>query len=484
MNRELKRVSILVLLMFVTLFGSTSVIQVVQADALRNDARNIRTLYASYSAQRGSILVDGEPIAESVRSRDQFKYQRKYPHGRLYAPVTGYYTLNQGSAGLESALNDYLSGTANAQFFDQVGSIFSGQDPKGASVETTIDPAVQKAAYDALGKNNGAVIAVEPSTGRILALVSKHSYDPNELAVHSTSSVLAKYQALIDNPDDPLIDRAIAGDLYYPGSTFKLVVGAAALESGQYTVDSEFDNPPELTLPGTTTTIGNAEGGDCGGTEKASIATAIRLSCNIPMAELGLELGQDAIGAEAAKFGFGQSFQIPMKATASTYPTGMDDPQTMLSAFGQYEDRVTPLQMALVSAAIANNGTLMNPTLVDQIIAPDLSIIDDPQPTEFSQPLTAANAAALRDVMVQGVTNGAASNATIEGVSVAGKTGTAQNGGDLPHTLWFTGFAPADNPQVAVAVVVENGGGMGQNGWGNLVAAPMAKKVIEAVLNR
>ncbi|MFT4123045.1 MAG: penicillin-binding protein 2 [Microbacteriaceae bacterium] len=483
MNRQLKRVSVLVLLMFVTLFGSTSVIQVLVADQLKNDSRNTRTLYASYSAQRGSILVDGEPIAQSVATDDEYKYQREYTNGKLYAPVTGYFTLGQGSTGLEDSLNDYLSGTANAQFFDQVAAIFSGQDPKGASVETTIDPVVQKAAYKALGDNNGAIVALDPSTGDILALVSKQSYDPNDLAVHDTTSVLEKYQALLADEDDPLIDRAIAGDLYYPGSTFKLVVAAAALETGDYTIDSEFDNPSTLTLPGTTTSISNAEGGTCGGTDTATIATAIELSCNIPMAELGLELGQDTIAAKAADFGFGKEIDIPMSVTPSIYPTGMDDAQTMLSAFGQYEDRVTPLQMALVSAAIANGGVEMQPTLVDQIIASDLSVISDPEPSVYSTPMSSSTASALTAAMVSSVESGAASNATIDGVSVAGKTGTAQNGGDLPYTLWFTGFAPADDPQVAIAVVVEDGGGLGQSGWGNLVAAPMAKKVLEAVLS-
>lgn len=481
MNRELKRISVLVLLMFVTLFGSTSVIQVFAAQSLNADSRNSRTLYKSYDAQRGSILVDGEPIAESKASDDVYKYQRVYTDGRLYAPVTGYFTLNQGSAGLEGALNDYLSGTADEQFFDQIGSIVSGQDPKGASVETTIDPAVQKAAYDALGDYNGAIVAIEPSTGKILALVSKQSYDPNDLAVHESQSVIDKYKALLDNADDPLVDRAIGGDLYFPGSTFKLVVASAALESGKYTIDSEFDNPTTLTLPDTSTTIGNSEGGTCGGTEKASIKTAIRLSCNIPMAELGDAIGQDAIAAQAAKFGFGQSIKIPMASTPSTYPTGMDRAQTMLSSFGQYEDRVTPLQMALVSSAIANGGVEMQPTLVDQIIAPDLSVIQDFQPTQLSTPISAGTAQALTEAMQASVANGAATNATIDGVSVAGKTGTAQNGGDLPYTYWFTGFAPAENPQVAVAVVVE---GKDQTHFGNTTAAPMAKKVMEAVLDK
>jgi len=483
-NKQLKRVSVVMLMMFVALFASSTIIQVFSADDLKADDRNTRTLYASFSAQRGSILVDGEPIAESEPVDDDFKYLRVYNDGPLYAPVTGYFTLNQGNTGIEGALNDYLTGTANAQFLDSVSSIFSGQDPKGASVELTVDADVQQAAYDALGKNNGSVVAINPKTGAILAMVSKHSYDPNDLAVHDTTEVVAKYDELLANGDDPLVNRAIAGDLYYPGSVFKLVMTAAALESGQYTKDSEFPNPSTLQLPQSSAVISNSEGGSCGGGDEASIATALRLSCNIPFAQLGQKLGYDAINAQAQKFGFGTSIEVPMASTPSAYPAVASEAELMLSSFGQASVRVTPLQMAMVSAAVANGGELMQPTLVDQIIAPDLSIVKDFEPSVFSNPISAETAATMNSMMVDDVANGAASNATISGVDVAGKTGTAENGGDSPYTLWFTGFAPADDPEVAIAVVVEDGGGLGQSGFGNLVAAPIAKKVLEAVLNK
>jgi peptidoglycan glycosyltransferase len=483
-NRELKRVSVVVLLMFVALFTSTSIIQVVRADDLTGDPRNTRTLLSSFSAQRGSILVDGTPIVRSERVDDDYKYLRVYEQPKLYAPITGYFTLGQGTTGVESALNDYLSGTANEQFLDQVSSLLSGQDPKGASVELTIDPEVQQTAWEALDGKTGAIVAIKPKTGEVLAMVSRPSYDPNELAVHDRDRVLDAYNTLVEAEDDPLINRAISGDLYYPGSTFKLVVGTAALESGQYTVDSKFPNPTSLTLPQSSTTITNSGGGACGGGKNVTIATAIILSCNIPMAELGRDLGQDAIGAKAADFGFGKELSIPMEVTPSTYPTGMDDAQTMLSSFGQFDDRVTPLQVAMVSAAIANDGQLMQPTLIERIIAPDLTTVEDAEPTVFSTPMSTETADALTAVMVQGVSAGAASNARIEGVDVAGKTGTAQNGGDLPYTLWFTGFAPANDPEVAIAVVLEDGGGMGQSGFGNGLAAPIAKQVLEAVLNK
>jgi peptidoglycan glycosyltransferase len=484
-NKELRRVSTVIVLMFLALFTSTSIIQVLAVDSLEEDDRNVRVLYNSFSTERGPILVEGVPIAESVPVDDDYSFLRQYSNGPLYAPVTGYLTLNQGNSGLEDSLNDYLSGTANAQFFDQLNALVTGKKPTGASVELTIDPVVQQAAWDALGDNSGAIVAIDPKTGAILAMVSKSSYDPNALAAHESGAVIVqRYQELLANPAKPLINRAIGGDLYHPGSVFKIVVAATGLQSGQFTPESEFPNPPTLTLPQSSSVISNAEGGSCGGTATATIATALRLSCNIPFAQLGVALGEDSIRAMAESFGFGQRITVPMTATASIYPTGMDEAQLMLSSFGQYDVQVTPLQMAMVSAAIANGGVLMQPTLVENIVEADLTVTEAFEPSEFSRPLSPEVAATLSQMLVNGVSNGAASNARISGVEVAGKTGTAENGTGVPYTLWFTGFAPANDPRVAIAVVVENGGGLGQSGFGNRVAAPMAKRVLEAVLSR
>jgi len=259
---------------------------------------------------------------------------------------------------------------------------------------------------------------------------------------------------------------------------------AAALESGEFTPESTFKNPATLTLPQSSSTIRNAGGGSCGGGSTASIATALRLSCNIPFAQLGQELGYDEINDMATAFGFNNNFEIPMRATASIYPQTNSDAQLMLSSFGQADVRVTPLQMALVSAGVANGGVVMQPTLVDSILAPDLTVIEKHQPSVYNTPISAETAQTMTEMLVNGVANGAASNARIDGVDVAGKTGTAENGTGEPYTLWFTGFAPADDPQVAIAVVIENGGGQGQDAFGNQIAAPIAKKVLEAVLNR
>lgn len=482
MNKELKRVSIVVLAMFLALFTSTSIIQVVTADSLAADGRNTRTLYTSYSAERGPILVDGQPIAISVPTNDEYKFQRTYPNPFLYAPITGYFTLNQGNTGIEGELNDYLSGTSNSQFLDQINAILTGQNPKGASVELTIDPVAQQAAWDALGDLQGAVIAINPKTGEILAMVSKPTFDPNAFAVHDTDQVIETYEALLADPTGPLFNRTLAGALNPPGSTFKLVVAAAALESGGYTPASEFPNPAQLPLPQSDNVITNSGGDLCGGTPTVSIAVALSLSCNIPFAEIGQALGSQAIREQANRFGFNEEIAVPLVSTPSIYPRALDEPQTMLSAFGQSSVRASPLQMAMVSMAIANGGSLMRPNLVENIMTADLRTLEQFEAQQFGQAMSPQTAAAIAEMMVQSVANGAASNARIDGVDVAGKTGTAENGEGDPYTLWFTGFAPANDPQVAVAVVVENGGGQGQSGSGNEIAAPIAKRVLEAVL--
>lgn len=485
MNKELKRVSIVVLAMFVALLCSSTFITAIQADSLRADSRNSRAILESYSAQRGAILVDGKAVAESKPVSDQYKFLRTYSDGALYAPITGYYTLGKGSTGIENALNKELSGKSNEQFFDQLNSLLTGKDPEGASVNTTIDAKVQKVAYDALGNNTGSVVAIEPSTGKILAMVSKGSYDPNQLAGHDSTAVEKAYKTLINDTSQPLINRAIQGNLYFPGSVFKLVVASAALASGKYSPSSTLPNPVTLTLPGSSSKINNAEGENCGGGKTVTIALAFQDSCNIPFAELGAKLGYDAINSMAKSYGFESVLTIPQKTTPSVFPaTDGDQATLMLQSFGQGSVKVTPLQMAMVSATIANGGTEMTPTLVDNIVNPDLSSLQKFSASTMSTPISSTVAAQLTTMMESVVAKGTGTNARISGVDVAGKTGTAENGPGEPYNLWFTGFAPAKNPQVAVAVVVGNGAGQGQSLFGNSVAAPIAKQVMEAVLNK
>ena len=467
--------------MFASLFVASTLIQFGFADTLNSDQRNVRTLYDSYKTKRGAVLVAGMPVVQSMPSADQYHF-RRYFSDPMYSAVTGFYSNYQGATGIEQAMNSYLSGKNSSQFFEQVNALLSGNPVSGASVELTIQPKIQKAAWDALGKLKGAVVAIEPSTGKILAMVSKPGFDPNPLAAHDSAAQSA-YNKLIASPDQPLINRAISGQLYAPGSVFKVIVASAAIANGYKPTDT-FPNPAKYQLPGTKTFIYNSGEGKCGGAARVSIADALRLSCNIPFAQLGIALGQDKIRAQAELFGFGKSLKIPLTVTPSIYPTNMDDSQTGLSAFGQFDDRVTPLQIAMVSAAIANGGVMMKPNLVSFVQSSNLSILDQPNPQVLAQPVSSDTAKLVTQMMIGAVQNGVSSNGQIPGVVVAGKTGTAQNGGNSPYTLWFTGFAPANNPRVAVAVVIEDGGGMGQRGFGNLLAAPVAKKVMQAVLNK
>lgn len=485
MTKELRRLSIVVLFMFLSLFVATSWIQVVDADALGQDGNNTRTRLDSFEIQRGAIIVDGRAIATSVPSDDQYQYQRVYEDAPMWEPVTGYFNPALNSrTGLEQALNADLSGTGSTAFFSEIERILSGQPQRGFSVELTLNTAAQRAAYEALQGLRGAVVAIEPATGRILAMVSTPGFDTNQLATHDANAVNATYDQLVADPGKPLSNRAIAGDLNPPGSTFKVLVAAAAYATGNWTPDSALPNPARFQLPGSTNTVANAWGGTCGEGETVSISEALRLSCNIPMAELAVQLGADTIREMAERFGFNQSFDTPLTSTPSSYPRALDAAQTALTGFGQGQVTATPLQIAMLSAGLANDGVVMNPRMVDAVIGNDLSVVCSFDNTEFGRAVDRTVADQVTASMVASVANGAAQGARIDGVDVAGKTGTTENGGNRPYTLWFTGFAPAANPTVAVAVVVEDGGGQGQSGSGDTIAAPIAKRVIEAVLGR
>lgn len=483
MRRPIRRVSTLLLVMFVGLFGSSTLIQAVQSDSLHADPRNTRTLYDSFAVERGSIVVDGVQVALSTPSDDEYEWQRQYPMGPLYAAVTGYNTLGQGNTGIEGAMNAELTGSANSQFLDQILATLTGQDPVGSSVELTISSAAQQAAADALGAREGAVVALDTETGDVLAMYSSPTFDPNAFASHNTAAVTETHDQLNADPGQPLQNRTIAGDLYYPGSVFKVLVLSAALESGRFDLDSEFPNPETITLTGSTAEVRNASRSTCGPGETVTLETALILSCNVQFAMLGEQLGEDAIAEQAAAFGYGQQLAIPLAVTPSRYPTGLEPSQLQLTSFGQFDVRVTPLQIAMTTAAIANDGTMMQPNMIDRVLAPNLDVLDDPEPTILGNPVSAETAAAVRSAMELAVSEGLATNAQIPGATVGGKTGTAETGeNNEPFNLWFTGYGELNDRSVAVAVVVvpdENIVG----DTSNRIAAPIGRAVIEAVLN-
>jgi len=482
-NAPLRKLSAVVTVLFMALFASATMVQFVQAQSLNNRPGNARTVFKEYSRERGPIVSGKATMATSKPTTDVYHYLRTYPSGPLYSSVTGYYSAVFGSAtGLEAAMSPYLSGTADQLFYRRISDLLTGRQPKGASVETTIDPKVQQAAWDALGDQRGAVVALDPRTGAILAMVSKPTFDPNRLATHDRAAAQRAYDALVKSSSKPLENRAIAGSLYPPGSTFKLVVSAAALSSGSYTPDTQIPAPGELPLPQSTITLPNDDRQPCGPNGQVSLADALRISCNTAFASLGMTLGEKALADQAARFGFGRPLQIPLTVTPSTFPDTQGPAQLAQASIGQFDVRATPLQMAMVSAGIANRGVVMQPYLVKRVRSSNLDTVSEAVPTPFSTAVTPTVAAQLTGMMEGVVQSGTGVNAQIPGVRVAGKTGTAQTSPGQPPLAWFTSFAPADDPKVAVAVVVENGGGFGEAASGGRVAAPIARAVMEAVV--
>jgi peptidoglycan glycosyltransferase len=323
-------------------------------------------------------------------------------------------------------------------------------------------------------------VALDPETGAILAMVSAPSYDPNSLASHDTAAVARTWSELNDDPDRPLTNRAIGGDLYPPGSAFKLVTASAALETGDYTADSVIPGPGTYELANSSSVMNNFSGGrqdPCGPDDESTLAEALRQSCNTSFGMLGVAIGQDQLRSTAEEFGFGQDLTIPMGVTPSRIGEDLDDAQLATTSIGQYETRVTPLQMAMVAGAFANDGVVMRPQLVDAVRTSDLSTVSELSPKELGQPLSAANAAQMRQMMVGVVEDGTGTAAAIDGVEVGGKTGTAEWGEDRAPHSWFVGYGQTDEKKVAVAVVVEEGG------YGSRTAAPIAKDVMEAVID-
>ncbi len=481
MNRPIRRVALATLLLFAVLLVNANVVQFADAKKLRDKPGNTRTLYSQYDRKRGDIVTsDGAIIVSSQPTNDALKYLRTYTDGSRYAPVTGFYSIVYGASGIESAENSILAGTDDRLFVRQLSNLITGRNPQGGSVVLTIDPLLQQTAYDALKGRKGAVVAVDPSTGAILALVSSPSYDPNSLSAHDESVVKKAWTTLNADPSQPMLDRALS-QTYPPGSTFKLITAAAALSSGSYNPQSQIPAPATLPYPNSSLSLKNFAGESCSNNGQTTLIQALTISCNTAFGSLGETLGQDALRRQADAFGFDSTFTVPIKSATSVFPTGLDDAQTIQSAIGQYNVRATPLQMAMVAAAIANGGVLMKPYLVQQLVAPNVTPIDTTKPTTIRQAVSPDVAAELTQMMKNVVAHGTGTTVQIPGVEVAGKTGTAENVPGKPPHAWFVAFAPAAQAKIAVAVVVENGGGV-NDATGATVAGPIAKAVLQAAL--
>jgi peptidoglycan glycosyltransferase len=486
MNKPIRVVSVFCLVLFLALLVNATYLMYVRADSLSDDPRNRRIITATFSRERGAILVGKEAIARSVPSDDKYKFQRTYSQPYKYAPITGYFSW-YGQTGVESSQNAVLAGDDSRLFVTRLVDMLSNSDPKGGNVQLTANAAAQDAAWDGLeglpGNAQGAVVALEPTTGRVLAMASTPTFDPNKLASHDFGAVADLSKELNADPNDPLINRGI-GTTLPPGSTFKLVTAAAAIESGNYDADSQVPGGYRFKLPQSTTTVGNYDGGNCGG-RRITLTQALQVSCNVTFMSLANELGVDAMADQAEAFGFNDTSLEDLGGQAeSLYPRDLDPPQTALSGIGQSSVTATPLQMAMVAAAIANDGDVMRPYVVDEVRAANLSVLDRTDPQSISKAISSTTAEELTKMMVATVDSGTATPAQIPGVQVAGKTGTAQSTAERPPYAWFVSFAPADNPQVAVAVLVQSSDTSRSEIGGGRLGGPIAKAVMEAVINQ
>ncbi|OFE14179.1 cell division protein FtsI [Humibacillus sp. DSM 29435] len=483
MNTPVRRLSVLIAALFAALLVASTMVQFVQSKSLDDMAANKRTLLDNYSRERGAIVVADQNIAASVKVDDQYKWLRTYPQGKLYSQITGFYSYAVGNPyGLEHTSDDLLSGGSDSLFVRRVTDLLTGRQTAGATLDLTIDPKAQAAADKALGNNRGAVVALDPQTGAVLAMVSHPQYDPNPISSHDLKKAGAAWNTLRTDPDKAFLNRSIS-ELYPPGSTFKVVTAAAALENGIVTDEnSVVPGPATLDLPLTDTNLPNETGQPCGPNNQTTLIHAMEISCNTAFGSLGLDLGGEKLRAQAAKFGFGDSLQVPLRVTPSSVPADLNAPQAAQSAIGQYDVRTTPLQMAMVAAGIANGGRVMTPYLIQSVRTAGLDVIETGKPSELSQAVSSRTAQIITKMMVAVVDNGSGARAQISGVAVAGKTGTAQHDPGKPPHAWFISFAPASDPKVAVAVVVEDGGVTGSEIGGGRVAAPIARAVMEAVL--
>jgi penicillin-binding protein A len=487
MNASLRRIAVMIMGLIVLLLANATLTQVFTADGLRSDPRNQRVLLDEYSRQRGQISAGGQLLAYSVSTEGRFRFLRVYPNPLAYAPVTGFYSLRYSSTGLERAEDTILNGSDQRLFGRRLADFFTGRDPRGGNVATTINPQVQQAAWDAMedgcnGPCKGSVVALEPSTGRILAMVSAPSYDPNLLAKHNVDEQATTWQQLRDNPDNPLLNRAIS-ETYPPGSTFKVLTTAAALQTGA-TENTQLTAEPRIPLPNSTATLENFGGASCGGGPTASLRDAFAKSCNTAFVQLGIDTGADALRSTAQAFGLDVTPPtIPLQVAESTVGPIPDAAALGMSSIGQKDVALTPLQNALVAATIANKGVAMRPYLVDSLKGPDLANISTTSPREERRAVTQQVADTLTDLMVaaEQVTQ---QKGAIAGVQIASKTGTAEHGTDprnTPPHAWYIAFAPAQAPKVAVAVLVEDGGDR-LSATGGALAAPIGRATIAAAL--
>lgn len=484
MDRPIRRVGLGVVVLFLLLAGQLTYLQAVRGPKLADDPRNVRVIFREFKQPRGRLLsADRVELAVSVPSDDEFAWQRRYPNGELYQQITGYQSIVYGTVGAERRYNEELLGrTLPVRTATDAADLLTGRAQR-ADVTLTVLSNAQQAAAAALGGRDGSIVVLDVRTGGVVALYSNPTFDPNLLASHDATSVRNAFEFLKVAPDNPMLSRAYR-QLYPPGSTFKVVTASVGIEAGVTEPTKEYPELRALDLPLTDNTLENFGGSLCGGTLRESF---IR-SCNTTFGQIGLDLG-DRFPTDARRWGFGADRPpidlIPgavesLGLTPNSFKTRA--PEFALAGIGQGPVAATPLQMAMVAQTVANGGVMLTPHVMQSVADESGRVVTRYRPKPWREPMQTGTAALLTDMMRAVVTEGTATAAQIPGVTVAGKTGTAQvDGADAPHA-WFIGFAPAEAPRYAIAVLVENGGDLGSEATGGAVAAPMARAVLSALL--
>jgi peptidoglycan glycosyltransferase len=481
-NTRIRRLGIFLTICYVAIFAMLNYVQVFHAEALNEEPQNVDVFRRDFARNRGTITTaDGTVIAESVPVDDEFEHQRRYPQNDLFAAITGYYSFEFGATGLERTYNQELVGDTAEQQIRGLADLFVGEDQVG-NLRTTVRADLQAKARELLGQRRGSVVALNPRTGGVLALWDYPSYDPNALATHDLEDARAARAFL--QPDDPnsaLIATSYQ-DRFFPGSTFKVVVGSSGLKFGVVTPDSPTFPVEDAYPPPDGQPIANSH--TCGGTLFEILAE----SCNSSFARMAVEnLGEGRTREGAEAFGFDDEPPIDLPdPTASHFPTEAElqgsDAFLAQSAIGQFSVQATPLQMALVAAGIANDGRIMEPYVVDELRDGDGDVVSSHDEEVWRQPVTPEDAATMRDAMRGVVSGGTATNlAGIGDLDVGAKTGTAQLGTDPPSShAWMIawGAHPGEAPEIAVAVLVEAQPGVGSEATGNSEAGPIARCMI------
>mgnify|MGYP000929808727 FL=1 len=481
MNAQIRKIFVVVLIMFAMLGLAVTNTQFISAPSLNADPRNVRTNLHAAEIDRGPIIVEKTAIASSELDDDNH-YTRVYDQGSLYVSATGYFSsVGYGSTGIEAAQENVLDGQSQTLLGQRLRNLLTGEQRQGGGVELTLRASMQEAAAAALGDRKGAVVALDAKTGAILALYSSPSFDPNALASRDAGEVQDAYATLDADPKNPMLNRTIS-ERYAPGSTFKVLTAIALIENGIANPDTRMDSPVSTTLPGTNTEVSNIESSTCGD-GKPTLTEAFARSCNTTFVIASEKLTTQQLTDVTKRFGFGHEQEIPLTVIPSVFPSDADSAQLAMSSIGQYTVQATPMQMAQVAQTIANGGQMMSPYLIKQIVDADNQTIRKTKATEAGRPISADTASKVTGMMQAVVSQpyGSGTPMALPNVSVAAKTGTAETGDGDRANAWAIGFAPADNPQIAFAVIVE-GDETNPTPHGGDVAGPVAKAVLEAGL--